>query len=125
VKVVVDSSGWIEYLQGTSRAVFFKPALETIEAVIVPSITIYEVHRLIATKLGERAASMVVDKMARMTVIPMDAGLGIAASRTSRQHNLAAADAIIYATAQIHGAELWTQDAHFKKLPGVNYFPKP
>ena len=34
------------------------------------------------------------------------------------------ADSIIYATAQAHGATLWTQDAHFDGLPGVRYTPK-
>jgi predicted nucleic acid-binding protein len=29
------------------------------------------------------------------------------------------ADAIIYATAQAHQAELITSDAHFSRLPGV------
>ena len=32
------------------------------------------------------------------------------------------ADRLIYATTQLHRAELWTQDADFEGLPGVNYF---
>ncbi len=122
---VVDSSGWIEYLQGTERASFFAPAIEKSGEVVVPSISIYEVHRLIAAKLGETAASAAVEKMARQMVVPMDVRICVAASRISRQHGLAAADAMIYATAQEHGAELWTQDAHFKKLESVRYFHKP
>jgi len=47
------------------------------------------------------------------------------AAQTGHRYRLAAADAIIYATARTQGAELWTQDAHFKELPGVRYFPKP
>ena len=35
------------------------------------------------------------------------------------------ADSLIYATARLHGAVLWTQDGHFESLPGVNYFAKP
>jgi len=34
------------------------------------------------------------------------------------------ADSWIYATAQRHQATLWTQDEHFKSLPGVRYFPR-
>lgn len=32
------------------------------------------------------------------------------------------ADRLIYATTQLHRAKLWTQDADFEGLPGVNYF---
>jgi predicted nucleic acid-binding protein len=41
-----------------------------------------------------------------------------------RQHKLATADAIVYATAQGHGAELLTCDAHFAMLPAVLYYSK-
>ena len=40
-------------------------------------------------------------------------------------NGLPMADSLIYATAQRHAAELWTQDAHFDGLPGVKYFRKP
>jgi predicted nucleic acid-binding protein len=38
---------------------------------------------------------------------------------------LATADAIVYATALAHGAELLTCDRHFENLPGVLFVPKP
>jgi predicted nucleic acid-binding protein len=34
------------------------------------------------------------------------------------------ADSIILATAQLHNATIWTQDADFKGIAGVKYFPK-
>jgi predicted nucleic acid-binding protein len=34
------------------------------------------------------------------------------------------ADAIILATAQEYDAVIWTQDADFKDIEGVKYFPK-
>ena len=39
-------------------------------------------------------------------------------------HNLATADAIIYATALEHGADVLTCDAHFRDLPRVLYVAK-
>ncbi|MCD9027630.1 PIN domain-containing protein [Luteimonas sp. BDR2-5] len=42
-----------------------------------------------------------------------------------REHKLAAADAIVYATARHQGAELLTCDARFEGLSGVALFPKP
>ena len=57
-------------------------------------------------------------------VIPLDTQIALHASELSRQHNLATADAIIYATALHENAELVTCDAHFKDLPQVTYLPK-
>ena len=34
------------------------------------------------------------------------------------------ADSIIYATAQLYNAVLWTQDIDFKNIPNVKYIPK-
>jgi predicted nucleic acid-binding protein len=39
-------------------------------------------------------------------------------------HKLAFADAVIYASARKHKAELVTSDDHFEGLPDVTYFPK-
>ncbi|MCK9511361.1 MAG: PIN domain-containing protein [Pigmentiphaga sp.] len=41
-----------------------------------------------------------------------------------REHKLATADAIVYATARHQGAELLTCDAHFADLPNVALFAK-
>ena len=40
-------------------------------------------------------------------------------------HAPAMADALVYATARHHGAELVTSDADFAGLPGVRLIPKP
>jgi predicted nucleic acid-binding protein len=52
-------------------------------------------------------------------VIALDTRLALAAAEISDRHKLATADAIIYATAQAHGADVLTCDAHFEGLPGV------
>jgi predicted nucleic acid-binding protein len=41
------------------------------------------------------------------------------AASLSIDHQLAMADALIYAAARYHAAELITSDAHFTNLPGV------
>lgn len=46
------------------------------------------------------------------------------AAELPREHKLATADAIVYATARHAGADLLTCDAHFQNLPGVAFFPK-
>ena len=45
--------------------------------------------------------------------------MALAAASLSIDYKLPMADAIIYATAQAHQAELITSDAHFSGLPGV------
>ncbi len=120
----VDSSGWIEFLQETSRSPLFEPALANLENVLVPCVCLFEVHRLIAAKHSEPAADAAIGLMQKADVIPLDAAMARRGAIIARTHHLAMADAIIYATARFHDAELWTQDAHFKDLPGVRYFPK-
>ncbi|MCK9588716.1 MAG: type II toxin-antitoxin system VapC family toxin [Terrimicrobiaceae bacterium] len=123
--IVVDSSGWVEFLQGTSRAGMFEPALRRLDEVWVPGISLFEVHRLILLKESESAADRSISIMKAAQVVDLDGTLAVEASKVARAHKLSLADAIIYATAQNKGAELWTQDAHFEHLPGVKYFPKP
>ena len=42
---VVDSSGWLEYFADETNADFFAKAIENIEDLIVPAISIYEVFK--------------------------------------------------------------------------------
>lgn len=49
---------------------------------------------------------------------------GRVAARLSLRHSLPMADSLILATARAHDATVWTQDAHFSDLPGVEYFPR-
>ena len=57
------------------------------------------------------------------TVVPLDVGL--AAAFLGERTALPCADSVIYATAQAHGAEVWTHDAHFRGLPGVRLVEAP
>jgi len=45
---VVDSSGWIEYLQETPRADLFAETIEDHLRLLVPTIALYEVHKLLS-----------------------------------------------------------------------------
>jgi predicted nucleic acid-binding protein len=46
------------------------------------------------------------------------------AALLSMEHKLPLADSVILATARAHQTTLWTQDEHFKDLPGVEYIEK-
>ena len=57
-------------------------------------------------------------------VIPIDTNLAIYAADLSREHGLAMADAIVYATSRKNNALLITSDKHFRSLPHVKFFEK-
>ena len=118
--LVLDSSCWLEFLTDTGRADHFAPVLRTPERLVVPIITIYEVHKKLARELGQEVAAWAVAMMRRSELAEIDLALCLAASL----NGLPLADSLIYATAQARGATLWTQDAHFDGLAGVKYFPK-
>jgi predicted nucleic acid-binding protein len=117
---VVDSSGWLEYLADSKSAAFFAPAIEDTKNLMVPVITIYEVFKKVLRERGENEALQVASMMQSGQVIEVDSALALDAAR----YPLPLADSLIYATALRHGATLWTQDEHFKDLPGVRYLAK-
>lgn len=117
---VVDSSAWLEYFADSEAAGQFAAVIEDPERLVVPVITLYEVFKKVFRERGEGAALQVVSMMQEGQVVDFDVALALDAAR----YPLPLADSLIYATAQRHGATLWTQDAHFQDLPGVRYFPK-
>jgi predicted nucleic acid-binding protein len=56
-------------------------------------------------------------------VVELDSNIALSAARTSMDCGLPMADSVMLATARAFGATLWTQDEHFKGLPGVRYRP--
>jgi predicted nucleic acid-binding protein len=123
---VVDSSGWIEYFADGPNADFFEAAIENASNLVVPSICIYEVFkRLLAEPNGEEMALRVIAMMQRGRLVDLDTELALDAAKISRGTKLPMADSIILATARNCGAIVWTQDADFQGLPGVEYVEKP
>jgi predicted nucleic acid-binding protein len=121
---VVDSSGWLEYFAEGPNAGHFAAAVAATDELVVPTVTLYEVFKVVLREASENAALQAVAALARGTVADLTPGLAFAAAKLSLQHALPMADAIILATAQAHGATLWTQDAHFQGIGGVRYFQR-
>ena len=121
VPIVLDSSCWMEYFADSPRADLFAPAVEAVESLVVPVLTIYEVVKKLARDAGDETASAALSLMQRGQVVPIDLALALDAA----VNGLPMADSLIYATARRHGADLWTQDADFDGLAGVRYFAKP
>ena len=118
-RIVVDSSGWLEYLTDDVNAERFAPYVAGNFHVIVPTIVVYEVYKKLLMESGKSAADAFSSDAMRRTVVPLDDVLAISAAQISLDHRLPMADAIIYASTIAQNAELVTGDPHFRGLPGV------
>lgn len=121
---VVDSSGWIEYFTDGPGAAFFAPAIEKVDALIVPAIVVNEVVRKTLRDAGEAAAQTVLTALRQGRIVALDETLAISAARLGLAHRLPLADAMVLATARAASATLWTQDKDFEGLPRVRYQAK-
>jgi predicted nucleic acid-binding protein len=118
---VVDSSGWLEYFANGPNADFFAPAIENTAELIVPTLSLYEVFKQVLQQRGEGDALQAVAAMLQGRVVDLDTDLALSAARLSVAFKLPMADSVILSAAQMHGATLWTQDADFEGIPGVEY----
>ena len=121
---VVDSSGWIEYLTDSPRADLFAKAIEQRDQLLVPTIALFEVHKILSRSLGIEIVDQCLTVMRLGRVLDLTDKRAIAASKAARQHGLALADAAMYSMAQEHNATFWTQDVDYQNLPAVRYFAK-
>jgi predicted nucleic acid-binding protein len=118
---IVDSSGWVEYFGNGPKAGSFAPYLENPETLLLPSTIIYEVYKKLLSQRESRLAEQFLSEAfgSYEREILLGAALAAQAAMISLQHQLPMADAIIYAAAQTHRAQLITLDTHFANLPGV------
>lgn len=121
MKNVVDSSGWLEYFTNGSNAAFFASVIENPQGVLVPTISLFEVFKRVLLERNRDDALEAVALMKEGNVVDLDDNLALVAAELSFELKLPMADSIILATARAHDAILWTQDAHFVGLEGVNY----
>lgn len=120
---VVDSSGWLEYFADGPNARQFLPPLRDSSKLIVPVVTIYEVFKVVLRERGENEALLAAAVMQKGTVVEVTAKLAIEAAALGAKLGLPLADSLILATARAHSAIIWTQDADFRSMPNVKYFP--
>ena len=118
---VVDSSAWLEYFADGPNAKQFAAAIEKTAKLLVPSLVVFEVFKRILQQRDEGAALQAVALMQQARVIDLDGPLALSAARLSVDARLPVADSVILAVARAHDAVLWTQDADFKGMRGVEY----
>ncbi len=117
--ILVDSSGWIEYLAARPKADAFARYLQGDEPLVTSAIQVYEIYEVVRRDISEERAVESVAALRATTIAPLDESLALEAADASLDHGLAMADAIIFATAKRHRAEIVTADRDFEGLPGV------
>jgi predicted nucleic acid-binding protein len=121
---IVDSSGWLAYFADEPNAKHFISPLKDTDSLVVPTITLYEVFKVVLRESSENEALQATAAMQKGTVVDLTVPLAIAASKLSLEKGLPMADSIILTTAKAYDAILWTQDSDFRNMAGVKYFPK-
>lgn len=121
---LVDSSGWLEYFADGPNAGRFAVPLSEPARLVVPTVSLYEVFRVVLRERGEDDAIRAAALMGQGREIPLSSALALEAARLAHEGRLAMADGIILATARSTGAVLWTQDADFEGMEDVRYFAK-
>ncbi len=121
---LVDSCGWLEYFADALNADFFASTIEDSANLIVPTLCLFEVYKRVLQQRGQGEALRAVGLMRQADCVDLTDSLALGAAQVSVDLKLSLADSIIFHTAQRFGAVLWTQDAHFEGLVGVNYIRK-
>jgi predicted nucleic acid-binding protein len=121
---VVDTSAWIEWLTASPVGKTIDKELPDKAHWIVPTIVQLELSKWLVREADEDKADQVIAFTQKCVVVPLDTRLALLAAELHRQHKLATADAIVYATALQEDADLLTCDDHFAKLPNVRHIKK-
>jgi predicted nucleic acid-binding protein len=121
--VLVDTCGWIEWMSDSALAETYAPYLAS-ENLLVPTLVQHELYKWLCRETDTATALSAIAATQQAKVVPLDTSLALLAADIAREHKLATADAIVYATARQHRATLVTSDAHFADLPEVQYCPK-
>jgi predicted nucleic acid-binding protein len=122
--ILVDTSAWIEWLIDSATGAKVAEHLPEQAEWIVPTMVQLELAKWLTREVGEDKADQVIAFTQVCNVVPLDTEIALAAAEACREHKLATADAIIFATARGQGATLLTCDAHFEGLPGVSLIEK-
>jgi len=121
---LLDSSAWIECLDDGPNTPHFAPILRKLPDLLIPTIVLTEVRKVALGQRTRAQAEEVTQAMRSGIIVPIDEETAISAADLFIKHKLPLADSLIYAIILAQKATLWTQDADFKDLPHVRYFPK-
>lgn len=122
--LLVDTSAWIEWLIDGPACAVIERHMPARDSLLVPTIVQHELAKWLMRERGEEAMEEMIAYTLKCQVVALDTPLALLAAELSRTHKLATADAIVYASARHHGAQVLTFDKHFAGLEGVIYIEK-
>jgi predicted nucleic acid-binding protein len=121
---LVDTCIWIEVISDTATGQAYRRLLSEPHKLMISTMVVYELRKWLARHMESEAADELMTLLLTAQVVEPSSTIALQAAELSATHELHAMDALIYATALEHDAELVTCDAHFKGLPQVDYAPK-
>jgi predicted nucleic acid-binding protein len=121
---VIDSSGWLEYFARGTNASFFAPVVKATDTLVVPTVCMYEVFKHLLTQRGEEDALQAIGVMSLGIIADLTREIAVNTANISNEFKIAMADSIILAITRANNATLWTQDADFEDIGGVQYIEK-
>jgi predicted nucleic acid-binding protein len=121
---LIDTSAWIEWLIDSPVGRVVASHLPPPDQWLVPTMVVLELSKWLTREVGEEKADQVIAFTHTCIIADLDTDLALSAAAICAEYRLANADAIVYATARAHGAELITCDRHFENLRGVLIVPK-
>jgi len=117
--IVVDSSGWLEYITKDTKAELFRPYFSGEYSLIIPSLVLYEVRKVLLLRSTAAIDEWFASEAMRHQIVDLDKETAFEAAALSASSHLHMADAIIYTAARRNSAQLVTADSHFSTLAGV------
>ena len=84
----------------------------------------YEVFKRLLVQLGEESALQAIGIMSLGRTADLTREIAVNAATISTEFKIAMADSIVLATARTYDATLWTQDADFAGIDGIEYIEK-
>ena len=107
---LVDTSAWIEFLIGSAIGKAVAAELPEPTEWLVPTMVQLELTKWLVREIGEDKADQVIAFTGICHVAELDTATALAAAALCAEYKLATADAIVYATARAHDADLLTCD---------------
>lgn len=87
--VVIDSSGWLEYLTADTKADHFAPYFEGELQILVPAIVLYEVRKILVLRQSQMLADAFVSEALRWQIIAADVDIALAAATIGIRYSFA------------------------------------
>jgi len=121
---VVDSTGWLEYFADGPNADAFSQPLGETEDLFVPTISLYEVFKVVLIQREESEGLRAISIMQEGQLVGLTSTIALHAAKLSVDLSLPMADSVMLVSARERSAILWTQDGDFEGIEDVEFIPK-